>query len=301
MQRIDIAHTSLFAESWNVAWRKRTPGMILEDKEEPFIILENSWRYWAADPFVFEYDGRAYIFAELYDYIRRRGIIGYYQLDENRRGKWIPVIIGERHMSYPCVVERQGKIYMMPETSQDSVLDIYEAVRFPVEWKKVRCLRDQVRFADTTPILDGNGRFALTFQIENVYSPQLMLIDLCGKSADTVVQSESALKTRPAGRPFVFREKNIRPAQNSSDYADGYGKSLIFYEYQYDTNGNYAEKAVAEIKPQELCYSRCLVLDGMHTYNVSENYEVIDIKTRRFNLLNFFFRMIGKIERRMKR
>ena len=33
----------------------------------------------------------------------------------------------------------------------------------------------------------------------------------------------------------------------------------------------------------------------MHTYNADSEYEIIDIKTRRFNLLNLVFRLFGKI------
>lgn len=35
-------------------------------------------------------------------------------------------------------------------------------------------------------------------------------------------------------------------------------------------------------------------MDGMHTYNGLGEYEVIDLKTRRFNILNFVFRILGK-------
>lgn len=43
--------TALFAESWNVAWRKINRESILTDKITPFAIIKNSFRYWAADPF----------------------------------------------------------------------------------------------------------------------------------------------------------------------------------------------------------------------------------------------------------
>jgi hypothetical protein len=35
----------------------------------------------------------------------------------------------------------------------------------------------------------------------------------------------------------------------------------------------------------------------MHTYNASTHFEVIDIKTRRFNLLNLLFRMLSKLRK----
>ena len=61
------------------------------------------------------------------------------------------------------------------------------------------------------------------------------------------------------------------------------------------SNGEYYEDEVLELKPEQLVLSHTLYLTGMHTYNCTENYEVIDIKTRRFNLLNFIFRLVGKV------
>jgi len=74
--------TALFAESWNVAWRKKNRESILTDKITPFAIIKNSFRYWAADPFLFEHENQVYIFVELYDYIKCRGCLGYCKWDE---------------------------------------------------------------------------------------------------------------------------------------------------------------------------------------------------------------------------
>ena len=74
--------TALFAESWNVAWRKINREGILTDKITPFAIIKNSFRYWAADPFLFEHENQVYIFVELYDYIKCRGCLGYCKRNE---------------------------------------------------------------------------------------------------------------------------------------------------------------------------------------------------------------------------
>jgi hypothetical protein len=57
------------------------------------------------------------------------------------------------------------------------------------------------------------------------------------------------------------------------------------------------ETELREIRPEELKYDRKIFLDGMHTYNANARYEVIDIKTRRFNILNFIMRIAGKFLR----
>lgn len=294
MGRFDLRTTSIYAESWNVAWRKKAPGSILSDTNTPFIIIKNAYRYWAADPFVVERNGDTYIFAELYDYIRGRGILGCCKLEEGRSSKWIPILTEPFHLSYPCVIEYQDKIYLMPESGEGQKLLLYEAIEFPYRWKKSRVLREHVSFADTTPLMEETGHFALTHQVKDPYHPQLLLIDLDHPQKDRVIETPFPFRTRPAGGSFCCGKEKIRPAQQSVDCGAGYGKSLLFYRYELSEHG-YQETAIKQIHPEDLHYSRTIFLDGMHTYNASQHYEVIDIKTRRLNLLNFTFRMIHKI------
>ena len=60
---------------YKIAYRKKNTGSIIDDTQTPFVALKNSWRYWVADPFVISRMGKTYIFAELYDYLRRKGCI----------------------------------------------------------------------------------------------------------------------------------------------------------------------------------------------------------------------------------
>lgn len=283
----------LYAESWNIAWRQAAPGAVLTDKNTPFTIIENPLRYWAADPFVVEKDGKTYIFAELYDYIRCRGILGVCELIPGEKCRWEPIIAEPFHLSYPCILEHGGKMYLMPESGEDRSLLLYEAVAFPRKWKRVKELRRDVDFADTTPIF---GSLALTHEVSRADSPKLLLIDLTGQRPDALAENQDTLRSRPAGKPFRLKDRLIRPIQHSWDFDQNYGKSLIFSAVTLES-GICREEPVAEITPADLRYSRPIYLDGMHTYNASTHFEVIDIKTRRFNLLNLLFRMLSKLRK----
>lgn len=295
MKILNIRLTPLFAESWNVAWRKKAKGSILSDKDTPFIIINNKYRYWAADPFLVEKDGKTYIFSELYDYIRCRGILGCCELNEQGKTKWVPIITEKFHLSYPCIIESQNKIFLMPESEAGNALFLYEATDFPYKWKKVKALRNNVKYADTTPLIWKEQRFALTHNVKDPYHPELLLIDMKSEYPDKKIQTDSPFRTRPAGKSFILNHECIRPAQNSINGNEGYGKNLIFYKYFIDEKRQYSEIVASEIFPEDLHYTSKIYLDGMHTYNASEHYEVIDIKTRRFNILNLFFRILRKI------
>ncbi len=289
---MDIKKSPIYAESWNVAYRKKKVASILDDKYTQFHILPNSFRYWAADPFVFEENGETFIFAELYDYVRRRGVLGYCKLVEEGKCKWQPIIVEDHHLSYPYIFRKGQDIYIMPEAGQSGAVSIYKAIQFPDSWKKVKELRMGVIYADTTPVDLDFSRYALAYDVKNVDDYQLKLVDFQTQK-DVTILVDNVECRRPAGRVFQYRNSWIRPAQ----YCVGeYGKGLMFYECSLQDN-EFHERLIEKIVPEDLSYTTEIYLEGMHTYNATDRYEVIDIKTRRFNILNFMFRIIGKIIR----
>lgn len=293
-----LEQTILFAESWNVAWRKNKSGSILTDVETTFNIVKNPIRYWAADPFIFEYKDEVYVFAELYDYMKCRGILGYCKLGNDKKTKWIPIIEEEHHLSYPYIFQQGKDIFIIPEANASNMLYVYRAIEFPDKWEKYKTLRTDVKYADTTPFLLNGRKYAFTYQIEDTYNPKFYLLDLDQPQNDRQVSIDNIDRRRPAGAVFWYGDKWIRPAQNC---VNGYGKGLIFYSYEDRIDKKYTEKELRELFPKQLHFSEEIYLDGMHTYNCSSNYEVIDVKTRRFNLVNLFFRFCRKIIGRIKR
>ncbi len=288
-----LKETSLYAESWNVAWRKKSIGSILKDTETEFKVIKNSFRYWAADPFVFEYADKTYIFAELYDYVKCKGCLGYYELTGSFP-KWKKIIEEEYHLSYPYIFEANEEIFIIPESGANKDLTVYRAITFPDKWEKICVLRSGIQYGDTTPFEWDDHKYALTYDVGTT-EYKLILLDLESEGKDREISCANINCRRPAGAVFFAEDKWIRPAQ---DCENGYGKGLCFYEFHMNEQGEYLENILKMLSPEQLILSNKLYLDGMHTYNASEKYEVIDIKTRRFNILNFLFRLLGKIRRK---
>ena len=278
---MDIYKSRIFAESWNVAYRKKQEGAPLDQLEETFIVIKNPYRYWAADPFLFEKESDVYIFAELYDYVLARGVIGYIHLNSDTP-KWTPVIKEKYHLSFPFVYEYNNEIYILPEANESKTLYRYRAVEFPNKWVKEDALLTSVRLADTTPIREYDYNLALTYDLND---DSLNLVDLDNKTLKLIDHDPKGLK-RPAG--FIKGIAGIRAAQ---ECGDDYGKGIIFYRYELTQDQDYIEKEIRRVHPQDVNLSEALYLDGMHTYNRSKHFEVIDIKTRRFNILNFIVRL----------
>lgn len=98
-------------EFWTIAYRKRGAKLLLEDSTAAFHIIKNTWRYWCADPHLFENEGRTYVFAELYDRVLRRGVIGCCEITDNGYTPWKIVLKMPWHLSYPHIFKKDGDIY----------------------------------------------------------------------------------------------------------------------------------------------------------------------------------------------
>lgn len=294
---MSLTRTPLYAESWNVAYRSKIEGDILDSNSGEFTVIKNNFRYWAADPFVFEYEGETYIFAELYDYIKRRGVLGYSKFEKNKFSRWKPIIEESYHLSYPHIFEYKGDIYILPESSESNKLYLYKCKRFPDEWEKVKVLSKDLKCVDTTIFNKGEKLYLFTQCLEDNIGDYYLVSDENFNILYKIKLKENDPETyRSGGKVFTKNKNYIRVCQDCKKY---YGHSLIFYEFKIDENNSYKDKIIKKLTTDDIKIDKKLLLDGIHTYNSSQNIEVIDLKTRRLNLLNLLFRCINKIETRV--
>ena len=93
----------------------------------------------------------------------------------------------------------------------------------------------------------------------------------------------------------IIKENNclIRVAQ---DCEGTYGRAINFNRIEELTTEKYCEVTIRRIEPINVkCNADKRCYDGIHTYNVNENYEVIDLKRNEVfhigNLFNLFYRI----------
>ena len=287
---------------YRVAFRKKGKHALLTDAVTPFKAIRNNWRYWVADPFVFEYDGETYIFAELFDYLRRRGVIGYSKLGSNGNfSRWKEIIVEPYHMSYPQIFEYDGEIYIVPETGSGRTLDMYRAVDFPDKWEKSVNLAKDVFFALTTLLNRGGKLYALACDMERTKNSELVLfgvnenMKLCSTELGCVVNDP--VTARAAGEMIEYGGKLMRVSQESSEE---YGKRLNFLEVDSDFSSYYREKTVKTVDVKDLNIIGIKKPLRVHTYNSSENYEVIDVYSANKSLLNLFGRLAYLLYKKLR-
>lgn len=235
---------------------------------------------------MFKHKEKNYLFAEMYDRKKKKGVIGVARINNGKVGRFKVVLEENFHLSYPCVFECDQHIYMIPESSESHELWMYSSERFPYVWKKHRKLSSDC-VADATPFFTENSFVLFATKFNDAAKKQndnLAVLDNGDTDFDII---DNNLLLRPAGHFIKLPNgKCLRPSQNNTIT---YGGSLIFNEVQRLGIKDYRESPILQIYPNESltdkngAFVRCekkpnWTYNGIHTYNINEDYEVIDLK-----------------------
>ena len=263
---------------WQIAYRT--------NKETEFVLLPNPSYGWAADPFLVEFRGKTYLFAELYLYkSERNGVIGYCEYQNGQFGEWTVTMDRHWHLSYPNVFVYDGKLYMCPESYQREDVSIYELQEFPDRWRRVATLIDNEKCADSTFFRYEGESYLFTFKPSfHQYGGQLYLYHIKGGSVvGEQYITDNKMSARPGGNVLYIDGKYFRVSQ---DCSDGYGCGLVFSEIR-SVWPKYEELIVKRISAEDLlgpCRGKYV---GIHTYNTLNGIEVVDLKYPTFSLKEY--------------
>ena len=281
-------------EKWTIAYRKRSDNnTILDDNVSPFIVLPNTWRYWRADPFLFEKDGKTYLFAELYDRVAMRGVIGCCELSDKGADKWNVIINESFHLSYPFLFSDSNEIFMIPESFRSGKIIVYRSVEFPYVWEQVKAIADYSAVDSTLFEIEGK-KYLFTVKVRDSNGePTVIALDDDLNILDELsVSGNNADNLRPAGNVFDHKNKIIRLAQ---DCSKGYGFALNFFEINIINRKEFDEKLLRKLSPNDITIKGVPDPKGIHTYNFSSCYEVIDYKEYEFGLVSKAAKLIRLI------
>ncbi|MBL8580085.1 MAG: hypothetical protein JNK47_23030 [Mesorhizobium sp.] len=197
---------------WRVGWRFAEPGGDVWSRRDlagaRWNVLPDPVDHFYADPFPLHWQGRDYLFFEDLDHKTEKGVIAVVAFDEaGRPGPAMPVIEEPWHLSYPFLIERDGDIFMIPESSANRDISLYRAVDFPLKWQRTATLVDGIEAADAT-IVEQDGllyMFAVVRDGVGGYSDTLAIWwaeDLFGPWQ------------RHEGNPVLVDDRTARPAGN---------------------------------------------------------------------------------------
>lgn len=292
--------------------RKSKQDFFWHDETFDFHLLDLklSKRYWAADPFIYKRDNEVYVFYELFDYWRGRGVIAYSILKENYLLTKPKIVINESfHLSFPNIFDYNGETYIMPESAGDNCIQLYKCVQFPNKWIKAGQLVQTIRSCDSILLKKSNGLFLHTNvmgrrncgHVHSCFVKNLIYkVDIpitCENefgALDAVSCGEGDFGIRNAGQAFVDDGVLYRVGQDCRNGKYGFGICL----FRVDSLSPYVEKFVRNINYMEvvshvkgLTNEECC---GFHTYNTIDGYEIIDLAVmdkipRIYSLIKFIY------------
>ena len=112
-------------------------------------VITNPDNCYLADPFIFSQNERDYCFLEEYSFDTKLGAICVYDLTDAKPVRLGYAIQESFHMSFPYILTFKDKIYMLPETSANNDIRIYESIEFPLKWKLKNILMKNVFAVDS--------------------------------------------------------------------------------------------------------------------------------------------------------
>lgn len=234
-------------------------------------------RFWA-DPHVVKKDGIFYVFVEEYLYKTKLGRLAVIEIDQQGNvGHVKTVMEKDYHLSYPNVFELDGIYYMIPETSANRTIDIYECVDFPTGWQFKMSLMQDIDAVDTTILFKDNKWWLFANIAQNkgaskndelflYYADELFTTDWIAHPQNPIISDTT--KSRPAGKIIEDNGKLFRPSQDCSGI---YGRGFNLSEITQITEDAYEEKITSTIYPD---WDNSLL--GTHCINTEGGLTVID-------------------------
>ncbi|MCC8980009.1 hypothetical protein [Bradyrhizobium acaciae] len=258
---------------WGVGWRRDEGRSLLDTGQAVFKVLAADADSYLADPFPFSHRGQDFIFVEQFSYRKKRGCIAVARVSRDGTASEPRIVLEEpHHLSYPFVFERDGQIWMIPESGAARNVSLYRAVEFPDRWVREACLIDRVEAYDCTPLFrDGGCWFfvspkrwgSTSWDVLDVYRAESLTGPWLHHAANPILIDASL--SRPAGAFIEHGGQILRPVQNCSR---GYGDAVTLCRIDALGLSEFAQTPVGVVRAAGF---------GCHTYNRRSGLEVIDM------------------------
>ena len=259
----------LYSQNWNIGFCEQTPDELIALKKLKKVQwMKHPYRdRWFADPYIYKVtDDEIVVFVEECPIVNPKGILCELHLDrKTKRLKERFVLLElDTHLSYPAIIEHDGKTYVYPENGASGRLYIYEYDAENHRLVNPRCILDEA-LADST-ILKHEDKYyliatkvpetqekAYLYESNSLFGPYTQL-------SEAPVQSGRDC-SRPAGNWFKALGQLYRPSQNC---IGNYGAAISIMSVGELTP--WSEEMLFAVKPLCFRYNR-----GIHTINFAAN------------------------------
>lgn len=237
-------------------------------------------RFWA-DPFPLRCGERYFIFFEELVFAEGKAHISVIEVFRNGQySKPIRVLERPYHVSYPFLIEADGRLFMIPESGENGSVELYACESFPDRWRLEKVLLHADYCADASFFHTGNTWWMFVNLGSNDMDvhDELHLFYADRLDGEWHAHPANPVKSdvrsaRSAGRPYLRGGQLYRPAQIGVPL---YGSGISINKVLELSRQKYAETEVDRIIPAPA--SNVL---GIHTLNRAGELSVVDGFTRR--------------------
>jgi hypothetical protein len=256
-RRVRFALQRLFRHpQWNIGILRIPASALLrpegyaDDRIEWFPLAGRD--VFLADPFGVARGGKVHALCEEFSYRASKGRISAVEWSARGfSGAPAEAIRLPVHASYPCLVEDQGEVWCIPETSQAGEIALFRAVEFPRRWEKVVTLLQGFAGLDPTVFQHAGRWWLMATERGPEEDAALRLWHAADLRGPWTPHARNPVKTdvrsaRPGGLPFVHEGALYRPAQ---DCSRSYGWRVVIQRVTALTPSTFAEEPVAVLEP----------------------------------------------------
>lgn len=268
------------ADEWAIGVTPLTVEQLLAGRAHvPVRWIEAPPGRYFADPFVFTAGETSCIFLEDYDRATRKGSIAVVQTTDFCSFTAARTVIDQPfHLSYPCVFDYEGSIYLVPEQHHSGEIAIYQAEQFPDRWVKRATLVDDFPGVDPTLFEHEGTWWMFATNRRNQDVSNLYLFSAPTPLGPWTPHPQNPVKcardrARPAGFPLVINGALCRPSQDSTR---SYGGRIELHRIDVLSRSAYREELLGVIEAD----AEWPFAAGLHTMNRGPGVTIVDAKRR---------------------
>jgi hypothetical protein len=219
---------------------------------QPWVDLRPGPQAFWADPFVHTRGNTHWVFFEELPFATGKGHLSVLAVAaDGSVSEPVQVVCQPWHLSYPFLLQHQGQLMMVPESSANRSVDLYTCEVFPHQWRLTRSLIQGLRLADAS-LVQWHGRWWLfathALPGASLYD-ELHIFSAPSLAGPFVAHRLNPVKldartARPAGAFVVQGGRLLRPVQ---DCGDTYGGAVLIQEVTRLDDDGFEEHTVSRL------------------------------------------------------
>lgn len=284
----------LWTKSWAIGLVDGGISTILSADSYPVFWVKMPRDRWFADPFILDVNrDEIQLLVEDYEYSKGKGCISLLCIS---RKNWAitkrkVLLDNDSHLSFPCILRKNGEVYVYPENCVSGRLDMYhyDLKSETLSYYKTICddsIWDSVMtdlFGETLLFTSKQDDYHLDIYIWNVEKERFLY-------QKSIVSDNP--NCRMGGQLFCYENEIYYPAQ---DCSQNYGGAIEIKKIEYDNKTE--QFHLITIKKLFSPHKRMTL--GFHTLNEYKGFAVIDVQGYRYSRIVSFIEKISKLKKRL--